>query len=122
MLSSSVLPPYTSSALTTHSCARGSHFDIYLKFENRQHWGGLLLRHLGLESDPVFQQFVKTSQIPFMGADTVEVLLQHYTPAVLELVRDLYKDDIKAFDYEKDVDVLANIIASVSSGVPTTTL
>ena len=93
---------------------RGAHYDIFLKFENRKHWGTHLLRHLRKEADPVFQQFVRTSQIPFMGADTLEVILEHYTPSVFDMVSELYRDDIEAFGYRQDVKVLGDIIRSAT--------
>eukprot|EP00602_Paraphysomonas_sp_CaronLab_P011491 CAMPEP_0185039020 /NCGR_PEP_ID=MMETSP1103-20130426/35403_1 /TAXON_ID=36769 /ORGANISM="Paraphysomonas bandaiensis, Strain Caron Lab Isolate" /LENGTH=210 /DNA_ID=CAMNT_0027577737 /DNA_START=104 /DNA_END=733 /DNA_ORIENTATION=+ len=70
---------------------RGAHYDIYLKFENRFHWGWHLLNHLHLETDPIFIDFVKTSQKPFKGADTTAVILQHYTVDTFNIVKDMYR-------------------------------
>ena len=71
-----------------------------------------LLQAVDKTNDPVFQQFVRMSQIPFMGADTLEVILKHYSSRTFRLVKELYRDDIKAFGYVQDVDLLGQIIAS----------
>ncbi len=94
---------------------RGAHYDIHLKFENRFHWGIHLLSYLHLQNDPVFEGFIEDSQIPFKGADTVEVILQHYTKPILDQVKELYAKDIEVFGYEEDVKMLEQIIVAQNS-------
>lgn len=93
---------------------RGAHYDIFLKFESRYYWGNHLLTYLKLHDDPIFEQFVKDSQVPFKGADTLEVIVKHYNLATFKKVKQMYAKDIDLFGYSDDVDILEKIIRTAS--------
>lgn len=88
----------------------GAHYDIFLRFENRYHWGYHLLTYLKLIDNPIFEGFIQDAQVPFKGADTMEVITKHYTSKTLQLVKKLYANDIQKFGYEKDVKILEEMI------------
>jgi hypothetical protein len=89
---------------------RGAHYDVFLKFESRSYWGNHLLTYLKLHDNPIFEQFVKDSQVPFKGADTVEVIIKHYNLEIFERVKQMYAKDIELFGYGEDVNLLEQII------------
>jgi hypothetical protein len=94
--------------------ARGAHYDIFLKFESRYYWGNHLLTYLKLHDDPIFEQFVKESQVPFKGADTVEVIVKHYNLKTFERVKQMYAKDIDLFGYRQDVNLLEDLIRAAT--------
>jgi hypothetical protein len=89
---------------------RGAHYDVILKFENRNYWGNLLLKYVQNENDSQFRDMVNVSQRHFMGADVMKVILKHYTLKTLENVKRLYEKDIQLFEYTDDVQFLENVI------------
>ena len=93
----------------------GAHYDIFLKFENRYHWGYQLLSYLKLHDNQIFEGFIQDSQIPFKGADTMEVFLKHYTLRTLEQVKTLYRKDINMFGYQKDVEIIEQMIIEAAN-------
>lgn len=96
----------------------GAHYDIFLKFENRYHWGFNLLTYLKLTDNAIFEGFVQDAQVPFKGADTMEVIVKHYTTKTFQQVKKLYQKDIQLFDYGKDVAILERMIAEAEKNPP----
>jgi hypothetical protein len=91
---------------------RGAHYDVILKFENRQYWGNLLLKYLRVEDDKRFIGMVNVSQRNFMGADVMRVIMKHYNIGTLNVVKRIYKKDIELFNYGDDIKFLENVIRS----------
>lgn len=94
---------------------RGAHYDVILQFENRRHWGNLLLRRLQVQEETRFQDMVNVSQRHFMGADVMKVFARHYTLQALQAAKRLYERDIELFHYGEDVAFLERVVTGASA-------
>jgi hypothetical protein len=97
---------------------RGAHYDILLKLETRIYWNYYLLNFMKLQNDsfvlPLFLKYTKPK------ADRLDVFLKHYTPDLLNIVKELYAKDIDMFEYSEDVLLLEAIIKEDSKKKITT--
>ena len=63
---------------------------------------------MSLESDSFVQPLFLKSATP--KAHRLDVLLEHYTPDILNIAKELYKRDIEVLGYLQDVQLLEAII------------